>query len=82
MDPMRLIGRKSLSLSGSLILGIREMNDEVQDLSSLLYRSKCFTTTVMSPRRTSQYVLMNLNVSPSGPGDFSLPHGHFSVNFS
>lgn len=78
MLPIRLMGRKSPTVSGSFVLGTRVRNEALQPFSILPVLSKCLSALTISSFNNSQYLFMNLNENPSGPGDFSLPHDHIA----
>lgn len=71
-----------LIIRGSLILGINEIKEVLYGESNFPCFSKYFTIAAMSPRIISQYLLMNLNVKPSGLGVFSFQHAKTIVLIS
>lgn len=73
---MSKIGLKLFKSWGSCTLGIRAMNEALPPLEKLPWAWNSHRKRRISGFMICQKCLMNLKLSPSGPGLFSLPQSH------
>nr|GFB90819.1 hypothetical protein [Tanacetum cinerariifolium] len=80
--PIRLIGRKYLTVFALWVFGIKAMKEELHPLGNVPEEKNSMTTTEISFSRNFQYLRKNSNAKPSGPGDLFVRKSHTALLIS